>query len=555
MSIVSTFISLLAVLLFKAEFNTFGIIGLGIVAIASIVSGVIYCNKLKEESYRGRSLKKANAEASKKSLLPIIDVNVVVIILGVFLYIFGGALTRNFAVITVFGGIASLVLNTIGLKGMMWLATNTTKFQGKYEVFGIESAKVPNVINEEKQTYFGPYADKDFTAKKKPVGIIAGIVLLASAVGLGVFGGIAAANGTDLYSKGAQKQNVSLYFETTNEFSDLRKDGTIKDILENLIVYEGENLTDSSTQVSVLKKFVEKTSTGYAFNSYSKEVTEDSKTTTTYVTVVEFTSAPNENMNVFYKVDDTTRNFPSPDSETFVAQVNDLLNDLEIVRDDDKTSIEAKYIEVYKEVSPDFGSIALGTLVAIGVLGVYFILRYRLSRGLTSIIAAISTGVFSVGFLALLRFISIPEYVVAALPFVVAFTFMLAIVLMNRERELVLEDKAHDNSAENRDKIMVKATSSAFAAILPITIFALYYGINFFGFGPSYTAWIYIVIILGVVASALVVTTLFGPISQFFYRLFSGIKIKKPKKAKKTTVTRTKKSAEPEEAVFIGIND
>ena len=54
-SIVATFLGFLFIVLFGAEFNIAGIIGLISLGFTSIVSGVIYLNKLKEECYRGRS--------------------------------------------------------------------------------------------------------------------------------------------------------------------------------------------------------------------------------------------------------------------------------------------------------------------------------------------------------------------------------------------------------------------------------------------------------------------------------------------------------------------
>ena len=166
-SITSAYLGLLSTIWFSAEFSIFGILGVVAVAVASIISGAIYMSKLKSESYRGRSLKKANTEASKKSLLPIIDVNIIVIIFGVFAYIFGGPVFRAFGAITVIGGLFSILLNTLGLKGMMWLVTNATCFNGKYEMFGINSERVPNIINEEKQSYFGAYAEKRFNEEEK----------------------------------------------------------------------------------------------------------------------------------------------------------------------------------------------------------------------------------------------------------------------------------------------------------------------------------------------------------------------------------------------------
>ena len=171
------------------------------------------------------------------------------------------------------------------------------------------------------------------------------------------------------------------------------------------------------------------------------------------------------------------------------------------------------------------------------------------------IIIKVSIYVIIAGLLTLFRFLAIPSYVVAAAPFVAAFVMMISIVFMNREREMIIEDKAHDNSPEHRKEIMIKATSSAFGASLPLMVFGLYLAINFFGFGPIASAWIYIMMIIGIVLGGFVVTVLYGPIAQFFYGLFSKIGSNKPKKAKKAKVARVNKSAEPEEAVFIGIND
>ena len=78
----------------------------------------------------------------------------------------GGEALHAFSGIITLGALVSLVISTLILKGLMWLCTNTTGLNGKYEVFGIDSKKVPNLMNEEKQTYFGPYAEKDFTKKK-----------------------------------------------------------------------------------------------------------------------------------------------------------------------------------------------------------------------------------------------------------------------------------------------------------------------------------------------------------------------------------------------------
>ena len=127
---------------------------------------------------------------------------------------------------------------------------------------------------------------------------------------------------------------------------------------------------------------------------------------------------------------------------------------------------------------------------------------------------------------------------------------------MNKEKELIHEDKSRDNSLEAKDAIMTKANSIAFTSIIVALVLALYLVINFYGFGPISTAVIYTAAAIGILISSVIVTTLFGPIAQTFYKWFrkSNINIK-PRKTKKTNKVVRKKSAEPEEAIFIGIND
>ena len=213
-SIVSTFMGLLFVVLFGAEFNIAGIVGLVSLALTSVISGIIYLSKLKDECYRGRSLKKANAEAAKKALLPTIDVHVVLVAAGVASYLLGGVIMKGFALCAILGGLVSLVLNLAGLRGLLWLATNEQGIANRYDLFDVSKDQVPNALEEEKQKYFGANADKDFTKSKKPVGIIAAILMVASVAGLVFFG---VKNNGSVYGTSDKFGNSQIYVEYTSE--------------------------------------------------------------------------------------------------------------------------------------------------------------------------------------------------------------------------------------------------------------------------------------------------------------------------------------------------
>ncbi len=547
LTIGSVYAGVASIILFTAEFNAAGLIALCAVALASLASGVIYLTKLKEEAYRGRTLKKANSEASKKSLLPIIDINVVLVIIGIFAYVFGGALMRSFAVITVLGALASLILNTVFLKGLMWLATNTTKLQGKYEYFGIDSKNVPNVLNEEKQTYFGSYADKDFTKHKKPIGVLAATLFVAGLAGMITFGVI---NKGVAYNNGGTLRNSEIFIETETKNTLITEDA-VKNVLKNIYTYEGTKVDNATS--------LEKQTADINYKT-REDIGEDQDDIInyTYYVVKLNTKINDEKYHAYYVLKDADGNEVGDRTySTDEGGISGLIAD-QIKLVDSDASATLKVVNMSSTVQPEFAPVIWGTLVGIAVSAFYLLLRYRLSRGLASFVVPTMIATIVGGFFVYTR-LAVTNYAVIIIPVIAFFSFVVSIIFMNRERELVLEDKARDNSVENRNAIMVKATSLAYSPILLVTILALYIGINFFGFGAAGNAWLFLILVAGVLVATLLGTALFGPISQLFYKLFSRVNVEKFtkifKRKKKKAVKKAPKSAEPEERTFIGIND
>ena len=553
-TIASVFAGVASIILFTAEFNAAGLIALVAVAVASLASNVVYLTKLKDESYRGRSLKKANSEAAKKSLLPILDINVVLIILGVFAYIFGGALMRSFAVISVIGGLASLVLNLVVLRGLMWLATNATKLQGKYEMFGIDSKRVPNLLKEEKQTFFGSYADKDFTQKKKPVGIVAAVLLVAGIASMVTFG-VLKNNNEAFAAKASEAQYSEIFFESKIENAPINET-IVREALEKTFFYEGENQEGAKALSTIVDDVI--------YQESEETVKEEGIETTNYrrYCVVKLTQTLDETKYNAYYDDD----LESDANELIYSNGEDLgkwfVNIIDqTIEDNDVLVTSIKEVKSVSSEQTEFFPIIWGTLVGLAVSAVYLLLRYRLSRGLATLIVPTGATAIAAGVLAGLRIahLSALNYSIVTLPVIAFFALVVGIFFMNRERELVLEDKNHDNSVENRNALMIRANSLAYSSILLLSVLAIYIAINFFGFGASGNAWMFLVLVVGVILVAFLETTLYGPVSQFFYKLFSKVNMDKFtnffKRKKKKKVVKTPHSAEPEERTFIGIND
>ena len=534
-SIVSTFVGLLFVVLLGAEYNIAGLIGLISLAFVSVISGIVYLTKLKEECYRGRTLKKANAEAAKKALLPTVDLHVVLVAIGVACYLLGGVVMKSFAVVTILGGIASLLLNLLGLRGLEWLVTNEQALAGRYDLFDVAADQVADGLDESKPKYEGANADKDFTKRKKPVAIAAIALLVASVATLVVFG---------VKDKGA-------VYNTTSPYANSQV----------YVEYKSETANNTALTAEVKDKVDDILNNAYLGEQQFKAIVEVE--TFDYVTKIDSTKSGNVTAYYAYyrltfdraltgeeemKYDNTKMTVAKFFSDEGLSDAGITLpNNVEMsLKDSVRVSAD----------QPAFGPIALATGVGIAIAAFYLLLRYRLSRGLANLLVAVGATGIAAGLLSMLHFIQATSYASVAVPFVTVFTLAIAIILMNRERELVLENRSKDNSVENRNAIMIKATALASTPITVAFVIALYLGVNFFGFMMTPAAWIFLAIFLGAIISTVVVLVCFGPLAQAFYKLFSGVQIIKPRaKKKKARPVRVNKSAEPEEAIFIGIND
>ena len=542
-SIVSTFFGLFFIVIFGAEFSIAGIVGLLSLALTSIVSGVIYLNKLKDECYRGRSLKKANAEAAKKALLPTIDIHVVLVLMGVACYLLGGILMKGFALCTILGGLVSLVLNLLGLRGLLWLVTNEQGLANRYDLFDVAPEQVPNALEEEKQKYYGANADKDFTKAKKPVAIGASVLLLASVACLVVFGVI---NKGAVYNSGSQVGVSQIYVEYTSDTADntaLTADvkGRLETMLDNSYL-NGNKLSTITTLDSYDYTTVNENKSGVQTTAYYAyfRITFDEK----------YKLSGDE--TIVYKDANGAEKFSAEASSYFEG---DVVSEIGLPA---KVEMSLKDSKRVNADQPEFTKLILAVTVASAAASLYLLLRYRLSRGLATLVLAIFSVGITAGLFAMLRFLPVTSYVSVALPFVALFIFIIATLFMNKEREMVLEDRSRDNSLEAREALMKKALGISSTPITIAFIIALYLGVNFFGFMFTSVSWVFLLMILGVSVATALTLIVYPAFAQWLYGLFSKVNIVRPKKEnkkKKNRPVRVKKSAEPEEAIFIGIND
>ncbi len=546
-SIIATFLGLLFIVLLGAEFNVAGMVGLIALGLISVLSGVIYMQKFKEECYRGRTLKKANTEAAKKSLLPIVDLHVVLVAMGVACYLLGGVMMKSFAVASILGGVVSLLLNLIFLRGMQWLVTNEQNFAGRYDLFDIAAEQVADPLKEADAKFDESVRkgmrqikpEKDYTKLKKPVGIIAAILFVASVASMIVFG---ITQKGAIYSSNSPYGNSQVYIEYTSEVAN--NTSLTADVKERIdTILDNAKLEDKAL----------------------KEITE--LDTYEYTTKYDTTKGGTATVYYAYYVINFDRPLKGDEQITYADLAPIAAKDFFTL--DELNNASGANLKVPANVSvslkdsvrisadqPSVASLIVATCVGLGISGLYLLLRYRLSRGLASLIVSFGVTGISAGLFAMLRFLPVTSYAGLAIPFVAIFALAASIILMNKERDMVLDDRNRDNSVEARNALMIKATALASTPMTIAFIMALYLGVNFFGFMFTSISYIFLAVILGVSIAIGVILVCFAPLANVFFKAFHGIKIIKPKaNKKKARPVRVNKSAEPEEAIFIGIND
>ena len=190
-------------------FNIPAIIGFIILSAGVLFGEIVYVNRFKEEVYKGRSMKKANQEAIKKTSLIALDIAIPTLISGILLYFLGGNALRPMGIVLFFGGVISLLMTVLVFRLLTYLLTNSTNLMTAYNAFNInEELVVKPTDPEDKEVYDGPYKDRDFTKKKKVSFIVMAVLFVASLAGGIVFSAI---DGSALNVSNATKDNTEIY--------------------------------------------------------------------------------------------------------------------------------------------------------------------------------------------------------------------------------------------------------------------------------------------------------------------------------------------------------
>ncbi len=553
--------SLALFIAFGAQLNIAAIIGLIAPMAVSLFGSLYYSRNLKNEIYRGRTLKKAHQEAIKKSVWPTVDAGVVSIIIGVFVYVFAGDLASKVGIMLVVGGFFGALVNLIFTRIGGWLLCNDNTMQSKFpKQFLIDQSKIPDLVKEEQQSFFGTYAERDFSKGKLWTSIVSGAFVLAGLVTMIIFG----------VKDGIVFNNSEYTAPSTVLRLDIRSDNndiipyegvsTIDELRGNDVDGEPNLLAGFKVTIDGKQKTLDSLTTAVTLSEtpYSEHITEDAGDGTNYywryyeISLKKYFDPAND-YEVSYYIDG---HWTDPQTMSLDEAIDSFINSKYIYEAENFT---ASFKTTIPEVSePKLSKLSLGIGVGLAVAMVYMMLRYRPSRGIAATAVALVASYGSVAFFAFTRIPAMPTVAISA-AVVAVIAFLVSLFAMAGEKDLIRESHEKDKSGyEFRGEMLRTATSRNAGAALLLAALALWMGVIFFALSTPYYQMSYLCFIIGLALALTLALTTMPFVAMQLGKLFSKIKIKplkKKKKAQAGQLLKRKKSGEPEEAIFIGIND
>ncbi len=580
------FLSFLLFVSFGVQFNIAALFGLLAVAGVSLFSQIYYNAKAKDEIYKGRTLKKANQEAAKKAVWPTIDAGILSVIFGLFTYLFAGDLASKLGAMLVIGGIVTTLLNLIVYRFSSYLLYNDNDIQTSFpKLLGINKEKIPNLLKEEKQSYFGPYANRNFKKGAKWTAIAGGVLLAAGIVTMSVFGAL---NGTIYNNPNQNAHETVLVFEarTTSKATDAEKSNDTE-LSSTSVLYksytldDAGNVMDSSSNEQAKRSLLRNIYfNGKSFDKlYASEdalfasIREgdnpksvfDTETNVRYDWYYFEVALPVYiDADQIYSSDVFTVKNIDANTESSFTNINDALQDLVLTyltSSDPESStspvvVSAKNI-AHAESQPYFWRIALAAGVGLATALVYLMLRFGISRGLFATLIAAASSYIALAFFVFTRIPVQPVVAVASVG-VALIALLILLFPLNKEKEIVKDAKEKERAEENfRELTIDKAIPQSAHELFLFSLLLAYLALCYFGFGPTAFNSIYLNAILGILFAVCFSLTLLAPTSSFLKKKLSKIHIHLPQRKKRVGELQQKKSrsAEPEEATIIGIND
>lgn len=529
---------------FGAEFNIGTVIALIALAVVSIFSACSYYKAVKEELYKGKNLRKANQEASKRTISIQADLSIITILLGLVAYLIPNSIMLSIGAVLILGGLLNLVINGLCLRGLYYFLSNSTFIADHLNLLMVERKKIPDLSKDEKPTYFDSFKKSTSKNKTKYFGISAVVLLIASIIGMTSFQLI---NGNIYNTSSNTVTSSRIYIQFNyNENSRIQSVSDLETkVLNNLYTFDTSKDARTTTNVKYNDVLT------YTY-SYKENYANNKETLKKVYYIVELKNILDENTKVSAYVDDSHM--------LDNVSVDDALQYL-IVDYNNVSNFEDVALKGVTNVNDDTINYYCLLFAAIGcaIIGVYMILRFGISRGLVSLIfvgtiVTITTGIFSLIRGTFSSQITLGVVLLVILGFAILDNYFVYEKSIKKEKHL---DKSNIAGLKEDSNYAISLSHSN---VIIMSILSSFILISFL-FAKTFTTYFVVFVILGLLLMILFYKALTVNITYLFSSFFGSIgsrisenytSHRNKRLAKKN---KTDKGDGPEEATFIGIND
>lgn len=530
------------VLLFNVisvEVSTSAIIGFVFVGLLSIFGSLTYLGKFRNEVYRGRTFKKAHAEASRRSTTYNLDALILSLIIGVITYFTAGPAIIGFGTVLIFGSIVGLVSILLHNSIVYWLLANNTSTQKSYGIYGIDKSKVPNLLENEKPSYFGRFAKTNPNDKAKLYTGFFGAVLVAGIVTLSVFAGL----GKTPLNLQIQDQNVTRVYFRVSENSDIESNATDTSP-ENIL----NSITINGTPLSLIK---DGNLVSYETHDYSTKTGEgENEIVTNYTYLVYNISGIYNGEEV---VDFNYEHLGLQGSMPLIDALDTIVSSL-----DSNAIVSVNHVEK-QAVSPSLNSVVIVSLITMGVTALYMAIRFGLARGFVTLLVSASTAALVILYFIATRISVHPLVAIGALAAILVVALINSLIY-NYQRDIKKDSFFRDKNGLEKDQL---ALTMSLSPLYAIYILAALVFVGFMAIAPYVMSMVYFAVVLAILLALFSTTKInlyLTHVFENFIHKVGTIKIKLPKSKQALHREAARKNAkgrgnEPEEALIIGIND
>jgi hypothetical protein len=533
---------------FSAQFGIGAVIGLLLAALVTAFGGIYYFAKMKEELYEGRNPRKAHSEAIKKALWPTLDVGIISIIVGLCVYVWVPSVVGKLGLMLVLGAFFGTVANILLLRLEGWLLANDSSTEAKFDsLYFVDQEKIPDALKEEKQTFFGPYANKDFQKRKNLVAIIGGGLVVASIVGIALFTAL----------NGSSYNYADTYSDTTSLSLEYRVDNGTS---ETLLMYTKDQVESDYLPLITYNVVSNGQTTSTALDQLYGDIVLEQETLYSTIDLkkydVYYFSIPLTEYLPVTGGDDNTFYFTVSGSEggTFYS----LEESVEAAARYFKGLTAEGELVQYEAGIPTLGEVYLGLGIGMIFVFAYLLLRFKASRAIAAMVISLAAGLLVIGFFSLTR-LAVSPLVSSGAIVVTLLTVFLCLILFNKDHEINKESRERDKASLAFQNLCLKqANGQAAGDLIIYGLIASGCLIFYVGFAPSAYFYAFLGALVGLALALPLVLVLLTPLTEALTKLFSLIHLSFKNNHHRDSGNPTggkKKGTEPEEAVFIGIND